>query len=123
MSQPYTHRMHGAKCRQWAEMGQVAHGLLVQVQKRGVVYCARIAEPWTTPTGLDCWTVESISPEVARFTVPVKQVRLCGACDCVCMVQKQAQFDNGVTPVFSHARVVAPRDSLNFENSPLSAAV
>lgn len=85
MSQPYTHAMHASRCHQNASLGVSAIALRVQVQKRGVTYCASIAGCWTTPDGLDCWTVETTSPEVARFTVPCKQVRECGdsACNCV----------------------------------------
>lgn len=82
--QPYTHAMHAHRCHQSAQNGASAVGLLVQVQKRGVTYCARISTAWTTPDGLDCCTVESITPEIARFTVPVKQVRACGDAGCNC---------------------------------------
>jgi hypothetical protein len=84
MNQPYTHAMHSHRCHESACSGVSAVGLRVQVQKRGVTYCGRIASPWTTPDGKDCWTVETSSPEVARFTVPVRQVRECGFVDCNC---------------------------------------
>ncbi len=84
MNEPYTHAMHSRRCSESARSGLSAVGLRVQVQKRGVTYCARIAAPWTTPDGLDCWTVESTCPEVARFTVPVRRVRECGQADCSC---------------------------------------
>lgn len=82
---PYTHAMHALRCCESAHAGVSAFGLWVQVKKRSCVYCARIAAPWTTPDGLDCWTVEAVLPEVARFTVPVRQVRLCGQSDCACV--------------------------------------
>jgi hypothetical protein len=81
---PYTHAMHARRCHESARDGVSAAGLRVQVQKHGVTYCAAIAAPWTTPDGLDCWTVESTSPEVARFTVPCKQVRESGSAGCNC---------------------------------------
>lgn len=83
--QPYTHAMHAAKCRQAAQEGLVLACQPVQIVRRGVVYCACIREPWTTPTGLDCWTVETVAPESCRMTIPVKQVRECGGQDCVCI--------------------------------------
>lgn len=84
MNQPYTHAMHAQRCHESARSGLSAVGLLVQVQKRHVTYCARIAGCWTTPDNVDCWTVETISPEVARFTIPVRQVRECGQTHCSC---------------------------------------
>jgi len=84
MIEPYTHDMHALRCHLAAKENQICSSQLVQVKKRGVTYCARIANAWTVPNGPDCWTVESITPEVARFTVPVRQVVLCGQSDCTC---------------------------------------
>jgi hypothetical protein len=84
MNQPYTHAMHAHKCGEAGRSGVVLSAQPVQVRKNGVIYCARIANAWTAPNGLDCWTVESSLPEVARFTVPVRQVRECGQVDCSC---------------------------------------
>ena len=84
MTQPYTHAMHAHKCHSLAVQGVNLDRVRVLVQKRGITYCGRIAGCWTTPDGLDCWTVETSSPEIARFTVPVKQVRECGP-GCVCV--------------------------------------
>lgn len=84
MNEPYTHAMHARRCSESAHSGLSAVGLLVQVQKRHVTYCARIAGCWTAPDNVDCWTVETISPEVARFTIPVRQVRECGQTHCAC---------------------------------------
>jgi hypothetical protein len=83
--EPYTHQMHGQRCHEAGKQGYVLASQLVQVRKHGVVYCARLSAPYTVPNGPDCWTVESITPQVARFTVPVRQVVLCGdaACSCV----------------------------------------
>jgi len=83
--QPYTHAAHYERCVAAAKLGQVITHQHVQVIKQGVHYCARIRSSWTTPDGLDCWTVESISPEIAHFTVPCKQVRLCGDAHCSCL--------------------------------------
>lgn len=86
MSQPYTHAIHARACRKMALQGVVAANLMVQVQKRGITYCGVIKAPWTTPDGLDCWTIETTLPESARFTVPCKQVRQCAGLDgsCAC---------------------------------------
>ena len=83
--QPYTHAAHYERCVAAAKLGQVITHQHVQVLKKGVHYCARILSSWTTADGLDCWTVESISPEIAHFTVPCKQVRLCGDARCSCL--------------------------------------
>ena len=87
MSQPYTHAMHAHRCHQMALERVATAGLRVQVQKRGVTYCGRIAGCWTTPDNVDCWTVETTSPQVSRFTVPVRQVRECGQADCTCLAE------------------------------------
>jgi hypothetical protein len=83
MTQPYTHADHAQHCREQALLGVVPSRRRVQVLKRRVPYCAQLIEPWTTPSGIDCWTVEADFPERARFTVPVKLVRACGqGCTC-----------------------------------------
>ena len=84
MSAPYTHSDHARRCRESALSGQVLARQLVQVQKRGITYCAQLLEPWTTPSGLDCWTVHATHPETLRMTVPVSKVRLCGGAFCAC---------------------------------------
>lgn len=83
ISEPYTHAMHAARCREFALRGVVLSSQAVQVRRQGVIYCAHIREAWTAPTGLDCWTVDAFDPQVCRFTVPVRYVRLC-ADGCVC---------------------------------------
>lgn len=92
MSTPYTHVEHARRCTEAALQGVVLSRQLVQVRKRTVVYCAQIVNAWTTPEGLECWTVDSFWPELARFTVPAKQVRLCGCsgCDCADLVAEKA---------------------------------
>ena len=112
----YTHEDHGKAC------GAAALSLHVLTQqhvlaKRGqVVYCAVIKEPWTTPSGLDCWTIETSWPERTRITVPVRNVILCPSECCSCAgfaCEKQAFSD----PAFSQAGVVAPPDSPDIGNS------
>ena len=83
--QPYTHAAHYERSVAFAKLGRVLTDQHVQVLKHGVHYCARIRSSWTTPSGLDCWTVETIHPEIAHFTVPCKQVRLCGDARCACL--------------------------------------
>jgi hypothetical protein len=80
---PYTHAAHAAACREAAEAGRVLVQL-VQVRRAGVVYCARLREPWTVPGGPDCWTVEALFPECGRLTVPCKNVRACDDQSCAC---------------------------------------
>lgn len=85
ISEPCTHAMHATRCRVAAQEGRVLASQAVQVQKRGVTYCAQIVGCWTTPTGLDCWIVEASEPESCRLTVPVSKVRLCGDSICACI--------------------------------------
>ncbi|WP_394792464.1 hypothetical protein [Rhodoferax sp.] len=130
-NQPYTHSDHATACHAAAQRGIVLSSKFVQVRKNTITYCARIVNAWTTPSGLDCWTVESHMPECARFTVSCKNTRECGLSDCSCAADLRAQveqfeatkaanFANGLPPVFCQAGVVAPPDSLNFETSSIS---
>lgn len=90
MSVPYTHADHMRRCAEAAQQGHVLARQHVQVMKRGILYCAQLCSAWTTPDGADCWTVETTYPEQARFTVPVKQVRLCGDARCICVDAQDA---------------------------------
>lgn len=83
-NRPYTHEDHAKRCTQAARCGVVLSRQPVQIMRRGVHYCAVICNAWSTPDGQDFWTVETSHPEVARYTVPVKQVRLCGGAGCGC---------------------------------------
>lgn len=116
----YTHADHAKACQQAAKRREMCSRKPVQVRKRGIVYCAVIVEAYTTPDGLDCWTVESTIPEAARFTVACKNVIECCLSDCTCCGSSSAVsgagFDGFLTPAFGQAGVVAPPDSLNFEN-------
>ena len=143
MTTAYTHAAHAKACQQAARAGHTLAKKHVQVRKKGVVYCAQIEEAYTTPDGLDCWTVISISPQIARFTVSCKNTVECGFGDCVCASASQkavlapsvasrqldvcadsgADFSGFSDCEFSHGRVVAPRDSLNIEKTPLFAGV
>jgi len=80
--QPYTHAAHAASCSEAARQGHVLAAQHVQIMRRGVLYCAQIVCAWTTPDGVDCWTVQATHPESARFTVPCRYVRLCIRCTC-----------------------------------------
>jgi len=91
VSEPYTHAMHAKRCTAAGLLGLVLPRQRVQVKKTGVVYCGAIAEAWTTQNGGDCWTVETEQPERARFTVSVKNVRLCGDDRCTCISAPKAE--------------------------------
>lgn len=120
--QPYTHLAHAQRVGQAARQLVVLSGQRVQILRRGVVYCARLCEPWTTPTGVDCWTVETTSPERARCTVPCKLVRVCGQADCACEPGQFAFLAASADPAFSQAGVVAPPESLNFEKTGVAGS-
>lgn len=131
----YTHELHAVRCGEAARQRQV----LVQrvLAKRGpIVYCGVIKEPWTTPSGIDCWTLETSWPEKARVTIPVRNVIQCGGEFCSCAPGESAggaplagttALEPGCRsqafpdPAFSQAGVVAPPDGLNFEKPQVSA--
>ena len=80
----YTHELHAKACQQAAQARQVLvqH---VQVRKGKVVYCAIIKNAYTVPNGPDCWTIETMWPERARFTVACKNVIACDSASCSCI--------------------------------------
>lgn len=82
---PYTHEDHFQRCMDAAQGNQMRASQLVQVRKAGVVYCASLLQPLSIKDGPDCWTVESITPQVAIFTVSVRNTVLCGQADCTCL--------------------------------------
>ncbi|MEO8023870.1 hypothetical protein [Polaromonas sp.] len=129
-SEPYSYQAHAARCAEAARSREV----LVQhvLARRGpIVYCAVIKELWVTPDGKDCWTLETLWPEKARLTIPVRNVIQCGGefCSCkaaagACAGPAQAASEAppragleqaDPDPGFSQAGVVAPPDSLIFE--------
>lgn len=88
MSEPdYTHVLHAEACAHHALGRQV---LLQHVlAKRGeVIYCATIRAPYTVPKGPDCWTLDTIWPEVARITVPCRNVIACNPRFCSCEAER-----------------------------------
>lgn len=92
----------------------------VQILRRGVTYCGTLADVWTAPNGMECWTVQTTSPEFARFTTPCCNVVECpndGHCTCVSASGFSANFATPAAVDFCHARVVAPRDSLIIEKT------
>lgn len=118
----YTHQVHAARCREAAQNFQV----LVQhvLVKQGlIVYCAVIKCAWTTPDGLDCWTVETSWPERTRLTTPCRNVIQCDVTACSCISEPVPGFCRQAIPApgFSQAGVVAPPDGLNSENSVFAA--
>lgn len=89
MTTPYTHADHWSFAIKEGQQGRLAARKHVQVKKKTITYCAQIVGAWTTPDGLDCWTVESLLPEVARFTVPCRQVTDCPSSVCMCLTVKE----------------------------------
>lgn len=81
---PYTHADHWKRGIEASKRLQMVERTHVQVRKGPVIYCAQILEAYTVPNGPDCWTVESLYPQKARFTVPCKNVRLCESSTCTC---------------------------------------
>jgi hypothetical protein len=83
--QPYTHSDHFQRCIEAAQIDQTNSSQLVQVRKAGIVYCAQLLQPLSIKDGPDCWVVESITPQVAIFTVSVRNTVLCGLVGCTCV--------------------------------------
>ena len=112
----YTHADHGKACGEAARCLQVLSQQHVLAKRGQVVYCAVIKEPWTTPSGIDCWTIETSWPERTRITVPVRNVILCPSegCSCAGFACAEQAFPD---PAFCQAGVVAPPDSPDFGNS------
>lgn len=81
MRTPYTHAEHVRRVQAAALERLVIEHQPVCVVKLGIRYCARIVAAWTTPSGIDCWTVDADIPESCRFTVPCRQVFLCSCLD------------------------------------------
>lgn len=119
--QPYTHEMHWQACIAAAEQNRILARKRVQVIKKTVVYCAEIVWAYTTPDGLDCWTVESDLPERARFTVACKNVRECPADVCACVAPALADTPIGGTRAVS-ARGGACEDGGGHGAGPTLAA-
>lgn len=135
----YTHELHAQRCGEAARHRQV----LIQhvLAKRGpIIYCAVIKAPWTSPSGIDCWTVETSWPEKTRLTIPVRNVIQCGGDTCTCTDEAialalacasrdraseaphEARLEQAFPdPEFSQAGVVAPPDSLTHETLPVSS--
>lgn len=107
----------------------------VQVQISKVTTCAKVREGWIGNDGTFLWALELLMPYKGRASFPENRVRRCSGVDgfCLCADEqkegtrasgellfgssKPANFEAGDAPGFCHARVVAPRDSLNIENS------
>lgn len=125
-AQPYTHADHAQACQESAKRREVLQQW-VQVKTSGSAHCARLIDAWSTVDGADFWKVQASQPLSFTGSFPVKSVRQCSGIDgrCVCAGEQRsaAEFDGFVTPEFSHGRVVAPRDSLNIEKTPLFAGV
>lgn len=83
MSEPYTFAHHATRCMEAAHSRVVLIQFL-KVKLRGVVHCARIKHAWTTPDGLDLWTVELLGPGAGQLSIPYKQTRQCSGVDGRC---------------------------------------
>lgn len=132
-SEPYTYQAHAARCAEAARRREplVQH---VLARRGPIVYCAVIKELWVTPDGKDCWTLETLWPERARLTIPVRNVIQCGGDTCSCLPAPCAGgaplagtpahapgcFEVFPDPGFSQAGVVAPPESLNFEKNDVA---
>lgn len=81
---PFTHDEYARQFAQTPLEGATLP-LRVQVLKRGVTYCGTLRDKWTAPNGLQCWSVDTTTPEFVSFTVPCRNVVLCpddGFCTC-----------------------------------------
>jgi hypothetical protein len=122
---PFTHAAYVQKFGALTE-GAATIPLRVQVLRRGVTYCGFLAGSWVSPDGLQFWTVETSTPEVARLTTLCRYVVECpndGLCTCASQAVFSSKFATNSASAFCHARVVAPRDSLKFENLPVLSGV
>lgn len=104
---PYTYEAHQLHIVRAMKAKRSAALRPVQVLKGSVVYCARILDAFTIPNGPDCWKVESISPEMAIFSVPVSKVRACGGNKCACASAGQSRAAHA-SACASAAAAVAP---------------
>ena len=80
----YTHEAHASACYIAATE---SHQVLLQhvlAKRKGVVYCGTIKAPYTVPNGPDCWTINTLFPEVSRMTVPCRNVIACPSASCSC---------------------------------------
>lgn len=91
-SQPYT---YADLCREASKFG-ADRASYVQVMRRGLLYCARIIDTWTTPDGIPLWVVETSHPETTRLTVPYRNARFCARCICAPQTPCAAQTKCGV---------------------------
>lgn len=82
--QPYTYAEHINNVFKKAHQGPETALPYVQCRKAGSTYCARIESVYTTSDGLQCWIVNSILPEEARFAVSCRNTVLCPRETCRC---------------------------------------
>lgn len=82
--QPYTYAEHLNHVFKQPHQGPETALPWVQVRKAGSTYCARIESLHTRPDGLQCWIVNSVLPEEARFAVSCRNTVLCPRDTCRC---------------------------------------
>lgn len=88
--QPYTFAEHVNRVFKQAHQGPETAHPYVQCRKSGSTYCARIESIYTTPDGHQCWIVNSILPEEARFAVSCRNTVLCPKETCLCASPDEA---------------------------------
>ncbi len=133
VSTSYDFAAHATRCVEAVHEGRPL-AQFVQIKLKGVLICARLREAWITQDGLELWAVDMLGPLRGRCSVPYKQVRQCSGLDGLCACSGEsgasacgaaqtartgARFDGGHGGGFSQAGVVAPPESLNFENLPV----
>lgn len=105
----------------------------VQTWLQGTPCCAKVRGSWIAKDGTDLLSLDLLDPFTGRASVPFAKARPCSGVDggCFCAGERDALTAVSGAPVasnfeavedggFCHARVVAPRDSLNFETFPNS---
>ena len=93
MRTAYTHSEHMRRAGVAALQRSVIENQPVCVVKRGIRYCATIVNAWTSPAGIECWTVQASLPEVCRFTASSRNVFVCscfGALDTDTQAKREA---------------------------------
>lgn len=86
----YTHELHALACRLAAIAGTVLQNQHVLCKRGQIIYCATLQQAYTSPNGLECWTVNTIWPEKARLTIAVRNVVACHPASCSCLFSEAA---------------------------------
>jgi hypothetical protein len=82
--------LHAVACAVAAQRQEILEQHVLA--KRGrIVYCAVIRGAWVSPDGKECWTLETLWPEKARLTIPVRNVIQCGGEFCSCAPDRASE--------------------------------